>query len=311
MRPLIFLSIFVISLLILGCSTDNKLTAKVIGDPVLCDNGIIDDNETCGNCPEDVGTPEECDLIDNDCDWLVDEGNVCNTAIRCGTFHRSCPVDETCHFGVCGEPVLFLHFDEGEGNMTYDSSGNDYHGSLIDSPVWAEDCKFNGCLDFKGSYDYVILSAQPITDLINEKFTISFWANGNGRSDRPTFGFSNSDVVKFDNPLVSNDDSLTFGNGERYQHMDYLPNTPQHSWKHYAIVDNGSLYLVYVDGKLSHKNEIFVDPTSSTEREFVIGTSGFRKMYADNYDGMIDEFMIYDRALSALEVERMYLSGGE
>lgn len=222
----------------------------------------------------------------------------------------------SCANGVCGTAVLLLHFNEQEGIIAHDNSSNGHNGTLLNLAKWITDpsqCVFNGCLSLEQSFDYVNLSIMPVDSLLADEFTISFWAKSAYIQDRPTFGFSGSGFSKLENPLVSYDTGITIGGGgndpSNYQLFEYyLPNAPKDKWSHYAFVDNGTAYLIYVDGKLDYEQEIRINPGSIIDREFMIGESGYDTRYADNFNGFIDEFIIYGRALTGKEVAAVYNS---
>jgi hypothetical protein len=298
-----FLILSLVALLfIVSC---RGITGNAISD--LCGNGIVDEGEVCGSCAKDVAGIEICDNIDNDCDFKVDEGNACNTAERCGSYYGSC-LSGSCNFGVCGDPRVLLNLDEGEGTVAHDTSGNGINGTVMNNPRWVSDCKFGGCILFNRDVDYINFSTMPVNKILDDEFTISFWAKAGSNRDRPTFGFQDSSKYLQMNPLASYDRAVVLGDGSSFQQFDYfLPVTFLSSWTHYAFVDNGTSYVIYVDGKKDFVEKIKVHPTG--ERSFVIGESGFVGSYQDNFNGYIDEFLIYDRGLSSEEVLALYKSG--
>ena len=74
-------------------------------------------------------------------------------------------------------------------------------------------------------------------------------------------------MANTNNPIASYDTALTFGNGSGgYQLMPVLPNAAANAWTHYAIVDDGTRYRVYVNGVESYNALITVDPASRAAR---------------------------------------------
>jgi Concanavalin A-like lectin/glucanases superfamily len=66
-------------------------------------------------------------------------------------------------------------------------------------------------------------------------------------------------------------------------------------WVHFALVSHGSLIELIADGKLLHSQAITIN--TSSERALRLA------MWQENYfDGVIDDFRVYNRALSAQEV---------
>jgi hypothetical protein len=79
----------------------------------------------------------------------------------------------------------------------------------------------------------------------------------------------------------------------------------QNNWYHIAYVVNSTSYNIYVNGNLvgsgtyNTATPLLYDSTHNLK----IGWSGYTGEY---FIGIIDEVMIYDRALSATEVTTLY-----
>jgi len=140
-----------------------------------------------------------------------------------------------------------------------------------------------------GLDDHVSLPAQSVSGLIVPTFTIEFWARAGLGADRPTFGFAGSGTGNTLNPIASYDSFLTFGDGSGgYQLMSPLPDASAGGWMHYAVVDDGVNYRVYLDGAQIDSAPISVHPASGP-RIFLIGQSGFCCGFEDLFKGFIDE----------------------
>lgn len=48
------------------------------------------------------------------------------------------------------------HFNEGVGDIAYDTSGNDLHGNLENGVSWAQEGMFGSCLMFSADYQRIL-----------------------------------------------------------------------------------------------------------------------------------------------------------
>ena len=74
------------------------------------------------------------------------------------------------------------------------------------------------------------------------------------------------------------------------------------SWVHLTVVLSDTFNLIYKSGKLVHKETGLTPITKSRTKQW-IGKSNWN---SDNYRGLIDDFRIYSRAITAQEVEAIY-----
>ena len=77
-----------------------------------------------------------------------------------------------------GDFFFVLGFDEGQGDVARDSSGDQNDGSVVNAE-WVTNGKFGGALEFNGTDSYVEVEA----DVPEADFTMSVWIkteNGNG-----------------------------------------------------------------------------------------------------------------------------------
>lgn len=76
-------------------------------------------------------------------------------------------------------------------------------------------------------------------------------------------------------------------------------------WHHYTITYDGSAVIAYVDGIERARAELSGRIRRDASRAVVIG----RNPWGDSFEGLMDDFRIYDRALSANEI-RTVIGGG-
>ncbi len=214
--------------------------------------------------------------------------------------------------------IAHWKFDEGGGTVAYDSvGGND--GSLVGGPVWTSG-RIGGALDFDGVDDYVDVG-DPADDSLDfeagDSFSISAWIKTDDENGQIVYKRKYTGVGGYQegyrlrllwNLLFGIED--TSGNG-----ISILGDTmvADDQWHHVVAVRDTAtdkLYL-YLDG--SSDATPVTDPTIetlATDRSLEIGRADSTvSPYLSYHDGKIDDVRIYERALSAEEVQQLYLAG--
>jgi hypothetical protein len=202
-------------------------------------------------------------------------------------------------------------FDEGRTRSTADSSGNGNNGSLVGAggPQWITG-QFGNALRFDGADEYVNVPNSPSLGIIGD-ITMAAWI----KREVP---------LAFDG-IVSKTDGLTywdydfyFSSGDNRLRFwsDVGSPTPVFSsrevadtnWHHVAVTRSGSSVTFYIDG--------FEAGTTTMDGAFMnnavpirIGTDGPAYDPGSMFQGGIDEVRIYNRALTASEIQNLNVSG--
>ena len=82
---------------------------------------------------------------------------------------------------------------------------------------------------------------------------------------------------------------------------------PLHTWTHLAATFDGTTFRFYVNGQLSGTGTGTLGLTFPVPLR--IGTSGTCHNFGQGFEGLIDELEIFDRALSAFEIQAMFNAG--
>ncbi len=186
--------------------------------------------------------------------------------------------------------VGWWKFDEGSGMVANDSSGNGNDGNLTNGPTWVSG-KIGGALSFDGVDDFVdINSLSSPTTLTyslwfkNEAVSFATWTTllefGN---DSPFFGLYNG-VPGFARGAIGT-------------------NPVAQNWLHVVALAEASTTKIFVQGSLS---------TTKSDSEIQANGQGLGLGYGQgdsHFKGLIDDVRIYDRALSAEEVQALYNLG--
>jgi hypothetical protein len=206
--------------------------------------------------------------------------------------------------------VGWWKFDEGSGTVAYDSSGNGYDGNLTNGPTWTTG-RIGGALSFDGVDDYFDLGNS---DLLKNKsnLTTSLWLWTNiTRSDHMEIICLNLVYTK---TIYSNGSliHLNSGNGSSwYGGFETQGSISLSKWEHLATTLDSSGIKIFINGILD-----------TTRNNNSVGASNYKTTFGAKYgdlangklvrhffQGSIDDVRIYNRALSAAEVQALYNLG--
>lgn len=202
--------------------------------------------------------------------------------------------------------IEWLKFDNGTGNIAYDYSGHGNDAKIIGAK-WTEGV-INKALSFDGTNDYV--NCQKLAEYM---------------SDQQVKSITHAAWVKFTN--LNQEGQIT---GQRQSHihseLQVETNGKVHFWMEddsdtdYYVISTNPLndgnwhFIVGSYNYTSSRMQIWVDGVLNKEYEYhftPVGTiDNFYVGYGDNsyFRGVVDNVMIYERALNADEVQSLYHS---
>jgi hypothetical protein len=205
--------------------------------------------------------------------------------------------------------VGWWKFDETSGTVAYDSSGNGNDGNLTNGPTWVTGM-INGAISFDGLNDYVNFPVKSYP--FGNSASVSFWAFGGSNLPKinSVFTAGNTSTSKLFSLHLTWDTNYKFffdlGNTSLQDRIIKIgtSNDFKGSWQFWNVTkDNASgIMSLYKNGQVwlaeSGKNAALA--TINELDFFRIGVA---------YHGLIDDVRIYDRALSAAEVQALYNLG--
>jgi hypothetical protein len=209
------------------------------------------------------------------------------------------------------KPSLVAHFtfDASSGSEARDETGKS-HGTLQPGTKWNEG-KSGRAVSFDGKAGHVTLPAGITAQLFD--FTIAAWIRVDSEKAWARlfdFGDDRGNYL-FLSPRGGSGKprfavSTTYGYNE--QAIDADSELPKREWAHLAVTLSGKTGTLYLNGTAVGTNPAIDFPPfqlGSTDRNW-LGRSQFPN---DPYlDGAIDDFRIYDGALTAVQIAR--LAGG-
>ncbi len=201
-------------------------------------------------------------------------------------------------------PVAIWHFDEGTGDIIYDSSGNENHG-MIYGADWSLGISGNA-LHFDGDDDYISVSHSSNLN-ITDDFTISSWVylptelshSGNilGKESDPSFGYY---------LWIDADHKIHFGFNRGECEVESNTIIETNNWYHIVGVWDGENLMIYINGLLDVNSSFSGNPTQNINPLFIGYSSA---PWSDSYylKAILDEITIYDYAISQIDIWNQFL----
>ena len=212
--------------------------------------------------------------------------------------------------------VSLWSFSEGTGTIAADSVG-DNDGQLINGPVWTGGSAGTG-LKFDGSNDYVVVPDHPSLDFTNSltmvawvrmdaidnRYETFIWKDDPGAPNLRAYslarvredGSASSIFGKFYSTIVTT-------NGRTEVFSSRRPVAGQ--WYQVVSTYDGSQHKLYVNGVLE-SFESFSGTIRTTNGPLQFGQTAVASI-PNNLRGHLDEVALYNRALSATEIQSTYL----
>ena len=187
--------------------------------------------------------------------------------------------------------------DEGIGNKALDWSGHGNHGTLRGDAKWEPAGYDGGAINLDGSGDYIDTGKTPATLKIdvNKARTVTAWVytrafNNGGIYTSGTYSDNQSFSLR----------TLTTTNRWRLQYYgtanDYdFDFTALNRWVHFAHVHDGTRTKIYGNGALI----VDVARTLNTTNTVTFRIGDYSSA---QFNGLIDDVRLYNRALSATEI---------
>lgn len=210
--------------------------------------------------------------------------------------------------------IGYWNFDNIDGNIVKDLSGNGNDGTINGDPS-TEEGKYGKTLSFDGVDDFVDCGNDNSLDITKE-VTVSAWFKtpANNVGGLVWKGNANSDaywgpygILKFYGSGMAAHIFLT-NSGIDGEYMD-LGSIPDSGWHHVAFTWKGSTgdWRGYVDGRLVN-SAVKPGELVTTTGRLSIGWGKDVILYP-YFNGLIDEVMLFNKALTEEEVQELYETG--
>ncbi len=201
--------------------------------------------------------------------------------------------------------VGYWKFDEATGTIAYDSSGNGDGGTLTNNPtrLLLNGCKAGSCMSFNGT-SYVDIKEIGQTLSVTNMLTFAVWIYPTSNTVyQPILGKVPSGYnagYEFANSSGALRTTLrTSGGNCDYTTGSLLLN----QWQYVVSTYDGNVVKHYINGSLVGTSSVCTFGAAITTSDLYIAG---RAADGSRFFGNIDDARIYNRALSASEVQALY-----
>lgn len=233
-----------------------------------------------------------------------------------------------------GAPIGWWKMDECQGTTAYDSSGVGNNGTITigasgtedtvgtcqtSSTAWGSGAsgKYSASLDFDGTDDYIDTGSSSF-NFTTQPFSVSAWVYsddlGSGvNAEIAATDKANSPTSGWGFLLVGPNENLRLvTRGTSPSNIDSGSSVPINTWSHVAATFSGTSGTValYINGVVN-KTSTYTGSITSAACNLQIGRrfSSSCSATAVYFNGKIDDVRIYNYALSAAQVRKVYNEG--
>jgi hypothetical protein len=194
--------------------------------------------------------------------------------------------------------------DDESGTTAIDKSGNQNNGTLVtmDDTDWVAGKIGTTSLDFDGSSDYI----STVTNLwsANGNHTLSAWVN----VDVAPIGYGAGVFDTSGQGDISIQDDLqvrVHPVGANWE--DTVSSITLNAWHHIAVTQTASARDIYIDGVFAPTTDDSGSAnTIAWDTPTALARFGIDGVFREFFNGQIDDVRLYNRALSADEIYRLY-----
>ena len=198
------------------------------------------------------------------------------------------------------------HFNEKSGNIAYDSELQPANNGTINGATWT-DGKYNPALSFDGVNDYVEVPDSPSLDLTGA-LSVEAWVYiRNMASANYIVSKGNDDKVNGQYGILLSNNQFSFHMYEGDHRYILGSNATTQKWYHVVGTWDGTTMKLYINGFLNSSGT-WAGSLTPNNLNLQIGRLG-KPNWMYQFDGIIDEVRIYNRALSAAEILKHYQAG--
>ncbi len=212
--------------------------------------------------------------------------------------------------------VGYWPMDEGSGGTAYDASGNNNVGTITIgasgtqttvAQAWANatPSRVGIGLNFDGTDDYAWI-ADASANHLTSSFTFSAWINPSAYSSENII-FNKENTYEWAIDTTQNVRWAINNTTPGWNWISTGLSAPTSQWNYFVITYDGNSVLTYKNGVLGNTYSGASGSLVPNGNELLIGARG-NTSPASFFIGKIDDVRIYNRALSATEIQNLYNS---
>ena len=208
---------------------------------------------------------------------------------------------------VAGDQSVGLwNFDECQGNSLKDHSNYGNDGTLVAAPVWSNNTpNGSGCsLNFNGTSQYVTIPDSSSMSFTGD-LTIGVWiyptAEAGGQY-RAILGKRNGNGTNFEVYLDQGNGGLGYYNTASQIDTNYIPLL--NKWTYVTVVINGTTLTMYQNGSQFYTAS-GISPVVAHAGSPPLDI-GYDNAAAEFFSGLIDSVNIFNKSLTAEQVQKLY-----
>jgi type II secretory pathway pseudopilin PulG len=201
--------------------------------------------------------------------------------------------------------VGYWPMDEGSGSAAYDASGNGDTGTLVNNPAWQINCQINGCLNFNQTGSYVWM-ADASSNHLTSAFTFSAWLYPTAYSAENII-FNKENTYEWAIDTTQNVRWAINNSIPGWSWINTGLSAPLSQWTNFVITYDGSSVITYKNGVSGNTYSGAFGSLVPNGSRLLIAARGDISP-GSFFNGELDDVRIYNRALSATEVQNLYNS---
>ncbi|HEY0549473.1 MAG TPA: lamin tail domain-containing protein [Verrucomicrobiae bacterium] len=210
-------------------------------------------------------------------------------------------------------PVLYYRLNESSGTTAANiGSGAGMNGTYNAAtlgtagprpPAWNGFEANNNAPTFNGTSSFVSGPSQLLSG--RSSFTMAGWVNFAAAPGARAGLFGQNDVIEFGFSAAGNLQCFTAGGGT----LNVAYNPPLNTWVHILVVGDGATLRIFINGVQAGSVSAATASYGSAAFNFNIGGGGVFDATGNFHNGLIDEVVVYHRALTVPEITSLYSAG--